>query len=41
MQLVAFIHLNPLRIEIVEDAAALKDFPFTGHSALISKRVVS
>jgi len=37
MQLVAYIHLNPVRAGIV-DVAALKVFPFTGYSALLGKR---
>jgi REP element-mobilizing transposase RayT len=36
-QLVAYIHLNPLRAGIVEDLAALKAYPFTGHSALMGQ----
>jgi putative transposase len=39
MQLVAYIHLNPVRAGIVEDVRALKVFPFTGHSALMGKRI--
>jgi putative transposase len=34
-QLVAYIYLNPLRAGIVDDLAALKAYPFTGHSALM------
>ncbi len=37
MQLVAYIHLNPVRAGIVEDLAALRAFPFTGYSALMGK----
>ena len=36
-QLVAYIHLNPLRAGIVDDLAALKAYPFTGHSALMGQ----
>jgi putative transposase len=36
-QLVAYIHLNPLRARIVEDTAALREYPFTGHSALMGR----
>jgi REP element-mobilizing transposase RayT len=36
-QLVAYIHLNPLRAGMVADAAALKSYPFTGHSALMGR----
>jgi len=39
MQLVAYIHLNPVRAGIVEDVRALKVFPFTGHSALMGKKI--
>jgi len=35
LQLVAYIHLNPVRAGIVKDVMALKAFPFTGHSALV------
>ena len=38
-QLVAYIHLNPFRAGIVEDVATLKTYPFTGHSALMGKRL--
>ena len=37
--LVAYIHLNPVRAGMVEDVAALKVYPFTGHSALMGKRI--
>jgi putative transposase len=36
-QLVAYIHLNPLRAGMVEDVAALKNYTFTGHSALMGR----
>jgi hypothetical protein len=36
-QLVAYIHLNPLRARIVDDLCALKGYPFTGHSALMGR----
>jgi len=36
-QLVAYIHLNPLRDGIVGDLPALKAYPFTGHSALMGQ----
>ncbi len=36
-QLVAYIHLNPLRAGTVADVASLKDYPFTGHSALMGR----
>jgi REP element-mobilizing transposase RayT len=40
-QLVAYIHLNPVRAGIVASVASLKTFPYTGHSALMGKRVRS
>ena len=40
-QLVAYIHLNPLRAGVLEDVAALKAYPFTGHSALMGRGVRS
>jgi putative transposase len=40
-QLVAYIHLNPVRAGIVAGVAALKTFPYTGHSALMGKRVLA
>jgi putative transposase len=36
-QLVAYIHLNPLRAGVVDDLAALKAYPFTGNSALMGR----
>jgi putative transposase len=38
-QLVAYIHLNPVRAGIVKDVEALKASPFTGQSALMGKRL--
>lgn len=37
MQLVAYIHLNPVRAGVVQDVSALRVFPFAGHSALMGK----
>ena len=37
LELVRYIHLNPLRAKIVQDDKALKQFPFCGHSALMGK----
>ena len=34
-ELVRYIHLNPLRAKIVKDLAALKKYPWCGHSALM------
>jgi hypothetical protein len=38
-QLVAYIHLNPLRAGMVQNIVALKTYPFSGHSALMGKRI--
>lgn len=38
-QLVAYIHLNPLRAGMLEDLGALKAYRFTGHSALMGETV--
>ncbi len=35
MQLVRYIHLNPLRAGLVEDLVALDRYPFSGHSAVM------
>ncbi len=37
-ELVRYIHLNPLRAELVRDMAALDRHPFSGHSFLMGKR---
>jgi len=37
LELVRYIHLNPLRAEIVENLEALERYPYTGHSALMGK----
>ena len=34
-QLVAYIHLNPLRARLVGDLAALADYPYCGHGVLL------
>ncbi len=36
-QLVAYIHLNPVRAVVVADVAALKGYAWTGHSALMGQ----
>jgi len=38
-QLVAYIHLNPLRARRVADVGALKEYPYTGYSALMGRAV--
>ncbi|MBK8872087.1 MAG: transposase [Elusimicrobia bacterium] len=36
LELVRYIHLNPVRARIVKNMDELKDYPWTGHSALLS-----
>lgn len=36
-ELVRYIHLNPLRVRLVSDLAALDRYPWTGHSALMGR----
>ena len=36
-QLVAYIHLNPVRAGILKDVAALREYPYTGHSVLMGR----
>ncbi|MGD8675332.1 MAG: hypothetical protein PVG81_05955 [Desulfobacterales bacterium] len=36
-ELVRYIHLNPLRAELVEDMKALDSYPYCGHSGLLGK----
>jgi hypothetical protein len=35
LELVRYIHLNPLRAKIIHDYKELKKYPFYGHSALM------
>jgi len=37
LELVRYIHLNPIRAKIVEGIQSLDKFPFTGHSVIIGK----
>jgi REP element-mobilizing transposase RayT len=37
LELTRYIHLNPLRVGIVEDMRALNRYPWTGHSVLMGK----
>jgi len=37
LELVRYIHLNPLRSKIVPDIKALNTFPFTGHGVILGK----
>jgi REP element-mobilizing transposase RayT len=36
-ELVRYIHLNPLRARLVNDMAALDDYPYAGHCAVMGK----
>ena len=38
MELIRYIHLNPLRAKLVEDLKALDKYPWTGHSAILGWR---
>jgi len=38
LELIRYIHLNPLRAKIVADLKALDKYPWTGHSVLLGKR---
>ena len=35
LELIRYIHLNPLRAKLVEDLKALDKYPWTGHSVLL------
>lgn len=35
LELIRYIHLNPLRAQVVADLRALQRYPWTGHSALV------
>lgn len=37
LELTRYIHLNPLRAQVVRDLAALDRYPWTGHSALMGR----
>lgn len=37
LELVRYIHLNPLRVGLVKDLSGLKRYPWSGHSALVGK----
>jgi len=37
LELVRYIHLNPIRAGILKDMKALDRYPYTGHSALMGK----
>ena len=38
-QLVGYIHLNPLRAKLVVDLKELSKYPYSGHSAIMGKRI--
>ena len=38
LELVRYIHLNPLRAKLVDNLEQLNDYPYSGHSALMGKR---
>jgi REP element-mobilizing transposase RayT len=38
LELVRYIHLNPLRARLVPDLPALERYPWTGHSAVLGQR---
>lgn len=39
LELVRYIHLNPLRAQLVRDLDELDHYPYAGHSALMGRRV--
>lgn len=41
MELVRYIHLNPLGAKLVEDLAELDVYPFSGHSFILGKKKTS
>ena len=38
LELIRYIHLNPLRARLVEDLKELDKYPWTGHSAILGRR---
>ena len=38
MELIRYIHLNPLRARLVRDLKELDKYPWTGHSAILGRR---
>ncbi|MBW2663149.1 MAG: hypothetical protein JRD93_14445 [Deltaproteobacteria bacterium] len=38
LELIRYIHLNPLRARLVEDLKSLDKYPWTGHSAILGRR---
>lgn len=41
LELVRYIHLNPVRAGIVESIEKLKSYPWCGHAALVNKKIKS
>ncbi len=41
LELVRYIHLNPLRAKLVEDMKGLDNYPYGGHSALMGKTMLA
>jgi REP element-mobilizing transposase RayT len=40
MELVRYIHLNPLRAGIVKDMKGLKKYPYSGHAVLMGRQII-
>jgi len=40
LELVRYIHLNPLRSGLVDDIAALDDYPWSGHSVILGNKTM-
>jgi hypothetical protein len=38
LELIRYIHLNPLRAKLLQDLKELDKYPWTGHSAILSRR---
>ncbi|MFT4863063.1 MAG: putative transposase [Pseudohongiellaceae bacterium] len=39
LELVRYIHLNPLRANILEDLSALSNYPWTGHAGTLGRHL--
>jgi putative transposase len=40
LELVRYIHLNPMRVGVVKDISALNTYPWSGHSVLMASRTL-
>lgn len=40
LELVRYLHLNPIRARLVKDLKALNKYPYSGHSAIMGKQIV-